>query len=182
MGAGRVDVDRVYKNITEKYKFGNFDTHDLFVDPSYTPSVQAMQFVLVRTMNTLQAKGDNERAGELARLYFEAFPHMNFKFDYNSLYPIQVLVATGNNEEAKVHIETLATSVAEWQDFYATQDASLLEQGKPLGQDANQARGTIGAVQQAAASLRDPAFTAKINALLGLGTQNTTVPSGQDPS
>lgn len=182
MGAGRVDVDRVFENITEKYRFGNFDTKDLFVDPSYTPSVQSMQFVMVRTMNTLQAKGDKERAGELARLYFEAFPHVNFAFDYNSLYPIQVLVATGNNEEAKVHLETLATSIAEWQDFYATQDPSLVAQGKPLGQDASQVRGTIGAVQQAAASLGDPAFTNKINALLGVATQNVTVPSGQDPS
>jgi len=182
MGAGRVDVDRVYRNITEKYNFGNFDTKDLFVDPSYTPSVQSMQFVMVRTMNSLQEQGDNERAGELARLYFEAFPHMNFAFDYNTLYPIRVLVASGNKEEAKVHIETLAESMADWQDFYATQDRDNLEEGKPLGQDANQTRATVGALQQAAASLGDPAFTNKINALLGMGSQNITIPSGEDPS
>jgi len=182
MGAGRVDADRVFKNVTEKYNFGNFDTHDLFVDPSYTPSVQSMQFVFLRTMNNLLAKGDKERAGELARLYFEAFPHMNFAFDYNTLSPIQVLVATGANEEAKVHIETLATSIGEWQDYYATQESALLEQGTPLGQDANQARATVGAIQQAAASLGDPAFANKINSLLGVGTKNITVPSGQDPS
>ncbi len=181
MGAGRVDVDRVFSNITEKYKFGNFDTEDLFVDPSYTPSVQSMQFVMLRTMMALQDKNDKERAGELARLYFEAFPHMNFPFDYNTLSPIQVLLATGNNEEAKVHIETLAESIAEWEDFYATQDPLLLQQGKPLGSDAQQARATIGAIQQAAASLGDPAFTNKINSILGEGAA-APVPSGQGPS
>lgn len=169
MGAGRVDVDRVYDNVTNKFAFGNFDEKDLFVDPSYTPSVQSMQFMLVRTMQSLLRIGDDKRAADLARTYLSAFPHMNFTYDYNTLSPIQVLLQTGNAEEAKVHILTLAESLGEWQEYYDSQDPSIMARSMPLGVDANQAGATIDAITSTLRQLNDPAFTREVEALLKTG-------------
>ena len=74
VGAGRADVDRIYRNVTEKFQWGNFDQQDLFVDPSYAPSVQMSQYVMIRNISTLTRQGDGARAADMAQLYFEAFP------------------------------------------------------------------------------------------------------------
>ena len=183
MGAGRVDADRVYENMTERFAWGNFDEQDLFVDPSYQPSVQSMQFVLVRTMQAMLRDGDDARAGELARLYFESFPHENFRFDYNAIFPLQTLVATGQTEEAKVHIRTLAASTADWMDYYASQAADDIADGTPLGQDLRQATATAQGIQGLLQRIGDSSFTNEINALLGTSAPPTPgFDPAQDPS
>ncbi len=182
MGAGRVDTDRVFENVTQRFAFGNFDKEDLFVDPSYTPSVQSMQFMLVRTMQAMMRQGDDERAAELASTYLNAFPHMNFPYDYNTLAPVQVLLQTGRTDEAKKHLRTLAKSMGAWQAYYGSQDPDLLQQGLPLGTDANQTRATIDALRSTLAQMNDPEFAEEISALLGVAAPAPAAPSIQDRS
>ena len=170
VGAGRVDVDKVYENMTTKFAFGNFDKENLFVDPSYAPSVQMTQFVLIRTISELLQRGDDQRAGELAKLYFDAFPHYNFPFDANTLFPMRVLLQTGQEEEAKKHIRTLATSLAQWRDFYASQRPELIDPRAVFGRDMNQNAGTIAELERQIFPLvKDEAFVAEVNAILGGG-------------
>ena len=168
VGAGRVDVDRVYDNITEKFAFGNFDKLDLFVDPSYAPSVQMTQFVLLRTVSELLASGDETRAGELAKLYFEAFPHMNFAFDANTIFPIRVLLETGQEEEAKKHLRTLAESIGAWREFYDSQDPQLVSPQGALGRESNQNAGTIRELQERVFPLvKDATFVQELSKIIG---------------
>ena len=170
VGAGRVDVDRVYDNVTEKFAFGNFDKEDLFVDPSYAPSVQMTQFVLIRAISELLADGDEARAGELAKLYFDAFPHVNFPFDANTIFPIRVLLETGQEEEAKEHLRTLARSLGEWRAFYDSQDPQLISAQGALGRDSQQNAGTIRELQTRVLPLvRDADFAQELLGILGAG-------------
>ena len=183
MGAGRVDEDRVYENFTEKFAYGRFDELDLFVDPSYQPSVQSMQFVLARTMQKLRRQGDLERAGDLALLYFERFPHFNFPYDYNAIYPIQTLVDAGLNEEAKVHLRILAESFGERLEYLATQDPDLTSGAAPLATDLQQADATAAAIRSVAQRIGDPTLTSELDGLLGAAPAMPPLPAGvQDPS
>ncbi|MBV6653104.1 MAG: hypothetical protein KI786_05080, partial [Mameliella sp.] len=43
IGSGRVDGEKVYENVMNDFKWGNFDQEKLFVDRSYAPSVQSHQ-------------------------------------------------------------------------------------------------------------------------------------------
>ena len=167
-GAGRVDVERVYENFTEKFAFGNFDELDLFVDPSYNASVQSTQFLLVRTMQELLADGDRERAGELAAEYFDKYPPFNFRLNYNSIFPLQILVQTGRLEEAKPLIREFAEVLGERQEFLESQDVRLVEPGKPLGTDLQQTQGAIDALRQLAQSVGDPEWQAEVEGLMGV--------------
>ena len=167
MGAGRVDLDQVYTNFTEKFAYGNFNTHPTFVDPSYMPSIQAMQFVMVRTIAAMQAAGQKDRALEMSKLYFNSFPNYNFPFSYNSLYPIQSLIRGGDEEAAKEHLRTLTISMRDWMEFYESQDPAKLIGNSPLAGDMNQVSSTIGAIMTAGRQLGDEAFSQEIRDLLG---------------
>ena len=56
---GRVDTDLMFDNMvgTEdapaKFRWGNFDKQDLFIDESYMPSVQSLQYSLLRLTDAL---------------------------------------------------------------------------------------------------------------------------------
>ena len=177
VGAGRVDVDRVYDNVTQKFAFGNFDKEDLFVDPSYAPSVQMTQFVLIRTISQLLVENDTARAGELARLYFEAFPHMNFPFDANTIFPIRILLETGQEELAKEQLRTLAESLGQWRRFYDRQNPAVVAQGGQLARESAQNEGTIRELNTRILPLiNDPAFAAEMAGLLGMAPAVGTTP------
>ncbi len=177
VGAGRVDVGRVYNNISTKFAWGNFDKQDLFVDPSYAPSIQMTQYVMIREISTLMRLGDQERASAMSQLYFESFPHMNFPFESNSLYVIGVLAQTGKTDFAKQQVRTLAESLAQWNNFYQSQDPRLTNPQGVLGQEANRIASTISELETRTLSqFNDAAFTSEIRGKLGLAATQAISP------
>ena len=132
MGNGRVNEDAVYDNIMNKYRWGNFDKEELFVDRSYGPSIQSHRVAILRTAQSMVKKGDKKRAVDLIQKYFEAFPNMNFRYDYNAFYMISLLAEAGAVEEAKPHLEILAKETVDHLQFYYSLDNDDL---KAFGQD-----------------------------------------------
>lgn len=118
IGNGRVDTESTFQNITEKFKWGNFDKQRMYVDRSYQPSVQSMRFVMLRTARELIAQNQKDKAAALVDKYFEAFPNMNFPYDYNAFYMIDTYVAADHYDKAKPHIEQLVKNIMENLKFY----------------------------------------------------------------
>lgn len=127
IGSGRVNDDKSFSNITTKFKWGNFDKVKTFIDRSYMPSVQSIRFVMLRTALDMLRKKDNARAVALIDQYFKAFPHMNFPYDYNAMYMINVYLEAGAYDKAKPHIQILAKETAQFLKFYASLDQETLE-------------------------------------------------------
>jgi hypothetical protein len=127
IGSGRVNADAVYKNVMEKFRWGNFDQHKLFVDRSYAPSIQSHQLSIRRAALQLVRDGDKERAMELVDKYFEAFPDMNFPYDYRAYYMISVYLQAEDYERAKPHLEILARQMADHLRFYNSLSDRILE-------------------------------------------------------
>jgi hypothetical protein len=48
-GNGMVDVEKCYDNIMNKWKWGNFDKFDTYINDSYNPEINAMKMAMVRT-------------------------------------------------------------------------------------------------------------------------------------
>jgi len=117
-GSGRVAPDKVYDNIMNKWKWGNFDKKDVFVDGSYAAEIQAMKIVMMRTSQEFITKGDKQKAGDLAAKYFEAFPHFNFPYDESVVPFIDVLTKAGRTDEAKEHLAILAEETRQKLRFY----------------------------------------------------------------
>ena len=125
-GAGYVAQDLTYRNIMEKFRWGNFDKEDVFVDRSYGPSVQSFRVVMLRTARNLLESGDEERARNLMLQYLESFPHMNFAYDFNTWYVLDLLVSAGGYEQAKPHLELLATETADHLEYYYSLDSDII--------------------------------------------------------
>ncbi len=127
IGQGRVDTDLMYDNIMNKFRWGNFDKHDAFIDQSYMPSVASIRFAMLRLSNKLIAKGDKEKAKNIIDKHFEAFPHMNFPYDYNAMYMLRLYNDIGAEENAKPHLKILAKEAKERMDFYDSLDNDTRE-------------------------------------------------------
>jgi len=118
IGSGRVAMDEVYENVMDEFRWGGFNEHDLFVDRSYGPSVQSHRLLMLRTAREMLDRGDDERAIEMVEKYLEVFPHMNFPYDLNTMYFLDVLVQADAYEKAKPHLRILAEETADHMEFY----------------------------------------------------------------
>ena len=123
-GSGRVAEEKVYDNVMNKWKWGNFDTHETFIDESYAAELQAMKIVMMRTCQELAIKGKMKKAAEMSKKFFDAFPHYNFPYDDSVMPFIEVLNEAGENEEARKHMEILAEELYQRMVFYDSLDAS----------------------------------------------------------
>jgi len=129
IGKGRVDHETFYNNVMNKFKWGNFDKEELYIDRSYLPSVQSHRLVMLRTCEDLLRKGDKKKAVEIAGKFFESFPNMNFRYDAQIVPMIRVFAAGGEKEKAKKHMEILATETLDHLEFYTSLDPEELQSG-----------------------------------------------------
>lgn len=127
IGSGGVNTDAVYENVMEKFRWGNFDKYELFVDRSYAPSVQSHQLSMRRAALQMVQEGKRDEAIALIDKYFEAFPDMNFPYDYRAYYMISVYLTANAYDKAKPHMAILADRVADQLYFFNSIDADVLE-------------------------------------------------------
>lgn len=128
-GAGRVAADIMYENVMEKFTWGNFDKMDLFVDRSYGPSIQSHNLTMIRLAEDLLLRGDKERAMDVCEKYLEAFPHMNFPFDYRTMRVFELMIEAGGYDKAKPHMKVLANETKQYLDFFMSISDRALENG-----------------------------------------------------
>lgn len=129
IGSGRVDSDKLLENARDKWRWGNFDKKRLFVDQSYMPSIQSMKYTMLRAARGFNARGQKDKAVEMMDLYFNAFPHMNFPYDYAVLPLIMTYVQADAYDKAKPHLKILADEVEDWLRFYYSLSVKEIESG-----------------------------------------------------
>jgi len=160
IGSGSADLDRIYTNVTKKFRWGNFDTHPTFVDRSYEPSVQSLQLVMLRGAMGMLDKGDKVRAVALTDLYFKKFPDFNFRYNYRTHFMIDVYLRAGEYTKAKPIIEKLAANTVEDLQFYTSVDARILTSS--YRDDYDTAMRTVDILMVDASSNNDAALTKKL--------------------
>jgi len=113
MSMGRTEVDTMYRNIMEKFRWGGFDKKKMFVDESYSPSIQTQQYAFYRLIMTLQKLGDKKRALAVLEKMYEAFPHKNFPLDESyARVALSMFFDLGAEEKAKPLILDMAKASA----------------------------------------------------------------------
>ena len=163
-GSGRADVDAIYDNVMNKWAWGNFDKKNLFVDKNYMAEVQAMKMALLRASALMTQTGDTKRAADLAKKYFEGFPHMNFAYDAGIVPFLNVLVRDRQFEDAKKHIRILAEESRQYMKFFESIDEEAMEDFR---QDLGFYTRGIEDVLNLSKDVEDPAFEQEIADLVG---------------
>jgi len=126
-GYGHVDTDLVYDRIMNKFRWGNFDQYDTYVNQSYMPSVQAMKYVMLRLAIELLEEGKKEQAIKLIRKHFEAFPNMNFPFDYQTVSFFTQLMEAGDRQTIETYLPDLIDNLLQELEFYHSLDEEDLQ-------------------------------------------------------
>ena len=166
IGSGGVDADAVYDNVMNKFKWGNFDKKELFVDRSYLPSVQSIRLIVTRACETMIKSGNKKRAGELAKKFFEVFPHMNFPYDEQVLNLMNVLANAGEIDEAKKHMRILAKEVDQYLNYFEPFSVEKLQDIGFIEKYAYMLRGKEQLIQMSG-KFNDDAFAKEINDMVG---------------
>jgi len=174
-GMGRVASDSLYNNVINKFKWGNFDTKRLYVDKSYTPSINAMRMIQMRGAYDLINKKDKKRAADLAENTLKVFPNKNFPFD-GTIIPALALVAQASNlDRAKPYMKTLAENMREKMIYYNSLTPSELSQGHQG--DFEDTKKTINDLMDIIRQNKDPKFEAEIMKIVG--PMGSNVPANQ---
>jgi hypothetical protein len=118
IGNGRVAGDKVLDRVMNKFRWGNFDKEQMFVNRSYQPSIQTTQFAILRTALDFARKGEKEKAVKILDKQFEAFPNFNFPYSAQTMYFIDAYVQAGAYDKAKKHIQILADNLYNNLQFY----------------------------------------------------------------
>ncbi|HRI32807.1 MAG TPA: DUF2723 domain-containing protein, partial [Saprospiraceae bacterium] len=163
-GSGKMDLEKSYDAIMNKYRWGNFDKKELFVDHSYAPSIQGLRMTMMRLCAGLEAQGDKERAGNVAAKFFESFPNMNFQYDVRVMPFIQTLMAAGRKDEAKKHLKILAIETEDMMNFYNSLSPEDL--ASSFAQDKSFTASAVREILQRAKELQDPEFEKEMQTLL----------------
>lgn len=139
IGCGRVDTETAYKNIMEKWTWGNFDKERMFVDRAYLPSLQTMRVTIIRVARQLVYEKKNDQAVALADKYFQVFPEYNFTYDQFSAFMADIYARAGQKDKAMAKIREIAKTVEQQLRFVKSQPPSFQ---RGYQQDAQYAMGT----------------------------------------
>lgn len=170
-GSGRVSTDKSYENIMDKFRWGNFDKKELFIDNSYAAAIQSHRMIFMRTAETLLREGKRDKAIALANKFFEAFPNFNFRYDGSVAPLISVLVQGGDYENAKKHIRILAQETADFLEFYESIDPETLRSS--FQQDYSSRMSTVNTVISLAQASQDQEFLDEMVGLVGRFRQSS---------
>ncbi len=152
VGAGRVADEIAFKNIMEKWAWGNFDKEKLFVDRSYMPSLQTMRVAMIRTGRQLVADGKKDEAVQLADKYFEVFPDYNFPNDQFTAFMADLYARAGAKDKAAATIRKMAGTLEEQMRFQQSLSPRFQE---GYEQDYQYALGNLQTLLRVADDMKD---------------------------
>jgi len=162
-GSGRTAADKIYDNVMNKWRWGNFDKVDTYINTSYQAEINAMRMAMSRAASEFVKEGELDKAVEMARKYFESFPHFNFPYDYSVLPFIEVLIDGQEFEDAKKHFRILANESAQFMDFFMSLDESDIDS---FDRQIQITQVGINGMMRLLPEFRDDSFTEEIEGLI----------------
>lgn len=159
IGNGRVATDIAFRNIMEKWQWGNFDKKRLHVDRSYMPSLQTMRVAMIRVARQLTLEGKKAQAVQLADRYFEVFPAFNFQYDQFAALMADIYSRSDAKEKAVAKIREIAQSQVQILNFVASQKPEFQ---KGYAQDEQFALGCAQTLMRTAADMKDDALSKEL--------------------
>lgn len=163
-GSGRVNEDKFYDNVMTKWKWGNFDKKELYVDKSYMAQVQSMKFTILRTAMSMLTSGDRERSIALVNKYFDAFPNFNFPYDVGIVPFLNLLTRAEAYEDLMKHTRILANECAHQMRFYKSLNDRELSH---FSKEAGYTQQAIDEIFNIVKEVKNSEFEAEMKELLG---------------
>lgn len=97
---GRVDLDIMYDNMMNKFKWGGYENPELFMDENNARFITNIRFTFTRLAEALVNSGQKGKAKEVLDRCVEVACHENTRFDGTIAPMIDLYYKIGENEKA----------------------------------------------------------------------------------
>lgn len=131
-----VDLERMYRNVTEKYRWGGADKPGTYFDENSRKQVETYRSMIFAPLaRGLALKGDLERAKQVLRLSEQAILEENMPHSVTSLPLVEAYYLTGLKEEADRIASMVIESKLKELDWFLRLKPELLINSLPAIQD-----------------------------------------------
>jgi len=120
--AGGVASDIMYDNIMNKFKWGNIDTKDIYLDENNRRMVTNLRMQMNNLADQYIREGDKERAATVLEKSLAVLPEKNAPYDQTQIMwtTSQLLFKAGRTEEAKKLSARIFELNNQMMDYYAS--------------------------------------------------------------
>ena len=113
------DVDKVYDNVMNRYKWGGLDKRGVYLDETVRRMCYTHQHLLSQLASALADKGDTVRCKNVLKKAEEVFPEYNLPIsDIGGLEFAWTYVKSGDKENAKRYIDAIYNNSKQYIDWY----------------------------------------------------------------
>ena len=128
LGIGRIDTDIMYDNLMNKFKWGNMNDPDVWIDHTIdrTTSVIRIRNKFNRLAQQLIAEDKKDKAVEVLDKCMEIMPNYNFKYDLFTLDIIDTYYSIGETEKANTIVEEFAQFAEEELKYFFSMPARFV--------------------------------------------------------
>ena len=133
---GRVASDKMYENVTEKFRWGNMDADKVYLDENVIRMATNLRLQLNHLAQALIDEGKDDKAREILDLSLEMMPHRNVPFDRLLMPAAEAYYELGEFETANKLAEQLFDIHEEDMNYYFSLEprfARDIEQDMQIG-------------------------------------------------
>lgn len=125
-----VDVDRLYDNIMNRFRYGGLSKAGLYVDDDAMRMAKTHQFIMSILITKLMEHGDMKRARLVADKWQKELPNYNVPYTEDALAMAECYYRLKEYGKADSIVRNLLERSAEWMAWYQSQESD----GKPASQ------------------------------------------------
>lgn len=116
----RVDVERLYSNIMERFSYGGLSDTDVYADYDVRKMAYGHQHKMATLIDALLGQGDGARALAVVRKWQREMPPQVVPYDDAALSMLRCLYHTGQHEEADALANDMLSRSVEWLEWIGT--------------------------------------------------------------
>ena len=116
---GHINTDILYKNLVEKFKWGNLDKPGVYLDETTLRQTRNFRNLFYRLSMKLTAEGDTTRAIKALDRCMEVMPNDNVPYDIFMMRIAEAYYTAGETKKASALVNTMVDIAIEKYNYYA---------------------------------------------------------------
>ena len=119
-GGMRVDVERIYENVMNRFRYGGLNRKGIYVDEDVMHMARTHQYVMAVLIDSLLRQGDTKRALQVVRKWQNELPSCNIPHSDASLSMAKCFYLTGQIKQGDEIVSDLLRRSNEWMSWMET--------------------------------------------------------------
>ncbi|NPA37624.1 MAG: DUF2723 domain-containing protein [Chlorobi bacterium] len=121
---GRVDTEKMYNNVMNKFKWGGFNNPDVYLDENHRRMAVNIRNNMTRLANALLDEGKKDKAVDILNKLMEEIPPSRVPHDQFSVFLAEAYYKAGEFDKGDEIMRDVAKEFSQNMRFYASLDPS----------------------------------------------------------